>query len=65
LVDFKNDVRPEQRFPELIEIVEKNAFPWLDNYCNLEKIKDWILGAQPHGLPVSKAVFQYLGIKKE
>jgi|APSaa5957512622_1039677.scaffolds.fasta_scaffold25808_3 hypothetical protein len=65
LVDMENDIPPDTRLPELLAVVEQYAIPWLEKYSNLDGIKDWITGEQPHGLPVSKAVFDLLGIHKE
>jgi len=65
LVDLENDVPDEVRFSGLLAIVDQQAIPWLETYSNLTKVKGWITGEQPHGLPVAKEVFDLVGAKKE
>jgi hypothetical protein len=64
LLDFENEVEDDQRFDELQDIVEQYAIKWLDKYANSAMIVDWISGGQTHGLPVSKAVFDFYGVEQ-
>ena len=64
LLDLENDLPPDERFPELNELIVFRAIPWLEEFSNDQRIVDWITGEQPHGLPILKEVFDYYSVDK-
>lgn len=64
LLNLENDLSPEERYSELIEIIESRAIPWLEEFSDDQRITDWITGEQPHGLPILKEVFDHYGLEK-
>jgi len=63
LFDLGNSLSNEERYPEVIELLETLAIPWLERCSSKEGAKHYIENEKKHGLPVPASVKVYLGIR--
>jgi hypothetical protein len=62
LFNLENSLSNEERYSEVVELLETVAIPWLERCSSKEGAKYYLEHEKKHGLPVPVAAKRYLGI---
>jgi|GEM_PF-1813870 len=63
LFDLENSLSNEERYTEVIKLLETAAIPWLERCSTKEGAKYYLEHEKKHGLPVPITAKTYLGIQ--
>jgi len=62
LFDLENDIENDQRYKEVLLLIQEVAIPWLVRCSTKEGAKYYLEHEKKHGLPVPTVAKQYLGM---